>query len=139
MVIMNAENNIESELMRLKAETAYVEQLRLRVLRELEMAKQTRLEIKKYQQQLIARARSDSQMLILNTRLTLKKEMEESRCEINEQMQKLFGDIRVLRITAQEELKAQRAYTGAAKIRSLAGSFPETVEDSRKKGAAVGV
>ena len=76
MVIMNAENNIESELMRLKAETAYVEQLRLRVLRELEMAKQTRLEIKKYQQQLIARARSDSQMLILNTRLTLKKEMD---------------------------------------------------------------
>ena len=53
------------------------------------------------------------------TESATQKEIEELISQANAEIQKVLADIRVIRITAQEEIAAQRKFTDAARIRSL--------------------
>jgi hypothetical protein len=78
-----------------------------------------RADAQKYQRETETKARSEAQQLILRTRLSTQRETEELIRKASEEIQKVLADIRVIRITAQEELAAQRKFTDAAKLCSM--------------------
>jgi len=96
-----------------------VQKIRLSAQHELEMAKKMRAEAQRYMQQTEMKARSEAQQLILRTRLKTQKEIEELISQASAEIQKVLADIRVIRITAQEELAAQHKFTDAARICTL--------------------
>jgi len=119
----------------LKEAALAVQQIRLSVQKELEMARKTRADAQRYQQETATKARSEAQQLILHARLATQREIEELIRQSSEEIQKLLADIRVIRITAQEELAAQRKFTDAAKITSLSMNIQDEIErPDRKKG-----
>ena len=71
------------------------------------------------------RARSEAHQLVLHARLATQREIEDMIRQATEEIQKVLADIRVIRITAQEELAAQRKYTDAAKLNSMSLSIKE--------------
>jgi F0F1-type ATP synthase membrane subunit b/b' len=62
----------------------------------------------------------------------LQQEMADLKQKVSEELEKVLADIRVVRITANEELKAQRKLTDAARIHAL--SFELQDEDKQKSG-----
>jgi SepF-like predicted cell division protein (DUF552 family) len=118
---------MEDELAKLRAAAAAVQKIRLSAQHELQLAKQMRTSAEKYQQETETKARSQAQQLILHARLSTQKEVEELIRKAGAEIQKVLADIRVIRITAQEELAAQRKFTDAAKIFSL--SFDSRIEE----------
>jgi hypothetical protein len=96
-----------------------VQQLILLAQRELETARKMRARAERYLQETEIKARSEAQRLILQTRLTLRKDTEKMMRQANEEIQKVLADIRMIRITAQEELAAQKKFTDAARLRSF--------------------
>jgi hypothetical protein len=125
--------SIEGELAKLRMAVAAVQQIRLSAQHELAMAKQMRIEAQKYQQEVETRARSQAQQLILRTRLATQKEVEELVRNTSAEIQKLLADIRVIRITAQEELAAQRKFTDAARISSLSCEVKKETAQAEEK------
>lgn len=113
---------MEDELAKLRTAAAVVQQIRLSAQRELELARKMRADAQKYQRETETIARSQAQQLLLRTRLTTQKEIEECIRNASAEIQKVLADIRVIRITAQEELAAQRKFTDAARLCSLAFS-----------------
>jgi hypothetical protein len=99
---------------------AAAEILRLRVSarHELDLARQIREEATRYQRDTATRARSEAQQLVLQTRLATRREIEALLRQATEEVQKILADIRVIRITAEEELAAQRKFTNAARLSS---------------------
>jgi hypothetical protein len=133
---------IENELNKMRASAAVVQKIRLSAQRELELAKKMRADAERYQQEVETKARSQAQQLILRTRLAtrkeidelLHKEIDELLHKANAEIQKMLADIRVMRITAQEELAAQRKFRDAARIYSLSPApQEETIEIAGKK------
>jgi SepF-like predicted cell division protein (DUF552 family) len=104
---------------------------------ELEIIRRMRADAAKYQRDTATRARSEAHQLILHARITTQREIEEIIRQASEEIQKVLADIRVIRITAQEELAAQRKFTDAAKLNSLSLSmkevFHKTIEKKPKK------
>lgn len=108
-----------------------IKKIRLAAQRELEMAKQVRLEAQHYQQATEAKARSQAQQLILKTRLAAREaiqteiethiqgDFEELVNKALADVQKTLADIRAIRITAQEELATIKKLVDAAKIYSM--------------------
>lgn len=92
-----------------------IHRLRLGARRELELARQAREEAIRYQQSTGIRARSDAQQLILKARLATNREIEVLR-KASEEIQKVLADLSVIRMTAQEELAAQRRFMDAARL-----------------------
>jgi hypothetical protein len=134
-----ATNSPEGELTKLKAAAMAVQQMRLSAQRELELAKQIRAEAQRYQQETQTKARSQAQQLILRTRLETQKEIQELMRAANAEIQKVLADMRVIRITAQEELAAQKKFTDAARLCSLSLSLqeePRTQEGKKKQPLA---
>jgi len=86
---------------------------------ELEAARRLRADAEKYHRETAIRARSEAQALILKARLSVEKEIAAITKRANEEVQKVLADIRVIRITAQEELAAQRKFTDAARLCSM--------------------
>jgi hypothetical protein len=125
-----APGSIRDELAKLRTVAASIQQIRLSAQRELEMARKIRADAQRYQQETEMKARSQAQQLILRTRLQIQKESEELIREASAEIQKVLADIRVIRITAQEELAAQHKYTNAARIRSLSLSSQEETEET---------
>jgi hypothetical protein len=108
---------------------------------ELDLIRRMRAEAVKYQQETAMKARSEAHRLVLHTRLTTQREIEGMVRQANEEIQKVLADIRVIRITAQEELAAQRKFTDAAKLNSMSLSMKEifkhaTEKDLKKKKPA---
>ena len=95
------------------------QQMLINAQRELIMARKMRMQAQRYLQDTEMKANSEAQRLILQTRLTIRKEVQELVKQTNEEIQKVLADIRVIRITAQEELAAQKKFTDAAKLRSF--------------------
>jgi hypothetical protein len=108
---------------------------------ELDLIRRMRAEATKYQQEIAIKARSEAHRLVLHTRLATQKEIEDMMRQANEEIQKILADIRVIRITAQEELAAQRKFTDAAKLNSMSSSmkelFQKSVENIKKKSKLV--
>jgi hypothetical protein len=99
--------------------------MRLSARRELELARRIRADACHYQQESANRARSEAQALMLKARLTTRREIEALVRRATEEVQKVLADIRVIRITAQEELAAQRKFTDAARLGSLSMGIGE--------------
>jgi hypothetical protein len=97
---------------------------------ELELIRRMRADTIKYQQQTATKARSEAHQLVLYARLTTQREIEEVIRQASEEIQKVLADIRVTRITAQEELATQRRYTDAAKLNSLSLSFQKAFQNA---------
>ena len=107
---------IEDELTRLKAAGSAVQRIRLSAQRELELARQMRVQAQRYQKETETKARSQAQILILQARLATQKDIEELIRKASAEIQKLLADIRMIRITAQDELETQRKFAGAARM-----------------------
>jgi hypothetical protein len=108
--------------------------------RELGIARQIRTEAERYQRETETKARSQAQILILQARLATKKEIAELKRNIKEEIQRALTDIRMIRITAQEELGAQRKFTDAARIRALSLAVQqEAGERSASEEETIGV
>lgn len=118
-----ATRSMEDGLDKLRTAAAAVQQMRLSAQHELALAKQMRMEAQRYQLETETKARSQAQQLILRTRLATQKEIEELISKASAEIQKVLADIRVIRITAQEELAAQRKFTDAAKLCTLSLSI----------------
>ena len=103
------------------------------VQRELELARRIRMQAQRYLQETEMKARSEAQRLILQTRLEIRKEIQEMVNRASEEIQSVLSDIRVIRITAQEELAAQKKYTDAAKLRSFTLSLQEEEQEPEEK------
>ncbi len=110
-----------------------VERLKVAAQQELEQIRRMRAEAFRYQQETATRARSEANQLILRARLATQREIEELIRNASEEIQKMLADIRVIRITAQEELSAQRKFTDAAKLNSLSYSFQEEMAKVNSK------
>ena len=109
--------------------------LRIRKIaqQELELIRRMRAEAVKYQQETAMKARSEAHRLVLHTRLATQREIEDMIRQANDEIQKVLADIRVIRITAQEELAAQRKFTDAAKLNSMSASMKEIFQKSAAK------
>jgi hypothetical protein len=110
-----------------------VQRLRMSAQQELDQIKKMRSDAVRYQMETATRARSEANQLILHTRMATQREIEELIRKASEDIQKMLADIRVIRITAQEELSAQRKFTDAAKLNSLSFSFKEQMEKAMNK------
>ena len=123
----------------LKEAAQAVQRIRVSAQQELEMARKMRSDAHRYQRETETRARSEAQQLILQARLSSQREIEELIRKASDEIQKVLADIRVIRITAQEELAAQRKFTDAARISSMSFSIQDNDKasvDSQKKPAA---
>jgi hypothetical protein len=112
-----------------------VQRIKASAMQELEQIRKMRADAQRYQIETATRARSEANQLILRTRLATQREIEELIRQASEDIQKMLADIRVIRITAQEELSAQRKFTDAAKLNSLSFSFKEQMEKAVGKPA----
>ncbi|OGN94725.1 MAG: hypothetical protein A2Y89_01250 [Chloroflexi bacterium RBG_13_51_18] len=99
-------------------------------LQELELIRRMKAEAVKYQQETAMKARSEAHQLVLHARLATQREIEDIIRQANEEIHKVLADIRVIRITAQEELAAQRKFTDAAKLNSMSSSMKEVFQKS---------
>lgn len=115
------------------ATTTSLHRIRAIAQQELELIRRMKAEAVKYQQATALRARSEAHQLVLRTRLATQREIEDMIHEANEEIQKVLADIRVIRITAQEELAAQRKFTDAAKLNSMSLSMKEVFQKSVDK------
>jgi hypothetical protein len=128
-----ATSSINDELTGLKDAAAVVQQLRISAQRELALAKKMRADAHRYQRETETKARSEAQQLILRARLSTQREIEELIRKASDEIQKILADIRVIRITAQEELAAQRKFTDAAKLCSMSLAMKEDYEKPEVK------
>ena len=126
------------ELASLKETGAAVQRIRLSMQRELELARRLRAEAEKYVRETEVRARSQSQLIVLQARTANSKEIAELKRVVNEEMQETLADIRRIKIAAQEELKAQKKLTHAARIGALSLASQEKVDEWSKTEEAVG-
>jgi hypothetical protein len=117
----------------LKEAAAVVQRIRLSAQQELEMARKLRADALRYQQETATRVRSEAQQLMLKTRLATQREVEEMIRQASEEIQKVLADIRVIRITAQEELAAQRKFTDAAKLSNMSLAIKKQLEKPEGK------
>jgi hypothetical protein len=117
-----------------------VQRIKASAQQELEQIRRMRADAVRYQMETATKARSEANQLVLRTRLATQREVEELIRQASEEIQKMLADIRVIRITAQEELSAQRKFTDAAKLNSLSLSMKEEFEKAttrpRKQPAA---
>ena len=123
-----ATSKIANEYENLRAAASAIQKIRISAQRELELARKMRAEAQQYQKATEMKARSEAQQLILRTRLSTQKNVEELIRKASEEIQKVLADIRVIRITAQEELAAQRKFTDAAKIATLSLALDRSKE-----------
>jgi len=115
----SARSPIKDDYSSLREAAAAVQRIRITAQRELQLARKIRADAQRYQLETATKARSEAHQLVLKTRLATQREIEEMIREASEEIQKVLADIRVIRITAQEELAAQRKFTDAAKLSSM--------------------
>lgn len=111
------------------------EALKLNLKRQLQRANRLKAEAEQYRLASGLRARSEAQQLILEARLAIKREISKLELEVFEEAKKLLVDIRLIRLTAQQELEAQRQFTNAARITALSGAGREKTVRGGRKGS----
>ena len=131
---------MEDEYASLKKTALTVQRLRMNVQRELELARKMRATAQRYQRETETKARSEAQQLILRSRLATQREIEELIRKAGDEIQKTLADIRMIRITAQEELAAQKKITNAAWLHSISLAIQEDSKEpeGKKKKRLVG-
>ena len=109
------------------------QQLIAQARRELELTRRLRLRAEQYLRETEIKARSEAQQLIFQARMTVRREIEDLLRQANEEITKILSDIRVIRITAREELAAQKKFTDAARLRSFTLSLQQEESDTGSK------
>lgn len=117
----------------LKEVAATVARLKQSTQMELDQIRRMRAEAVRYQQETATKARSEAHQLVLHARLETQREIEEIVRQASDEIQKVLADIRVIRITAQEELAAQRKFTDAAKLSAMSINFKEEMAKAARK------
>jgi hypothetical protein len=117
-----------SELNRTKDACAEIRRMRISAQRELQLARQARIEAERYLREIETSLRSQAQMIVLSARMATKKRIAEVSRETRQEMQKVLADRRLVKNTAQKELEAQQKFTNAARIKALSMMFPEKSE-----------
>jgi hypothetical protein len=110
---------MKDDLTSLREAASVVQRIRLSAQHELELTRKSRVDAVKYQQEMATKARSEAQQIVFHARLSTQREIQELIRKASEDIQKVLADIRMIRITAQEELAAQRKFTDAARISSI--------------------
>ena len=128
--------NIETELSRMRAAEVEIRRMRISAQRELQLMRQVRVEAERNLREIEIKARSQTQLLIIQTRLATKKEIAEFSRKVGQEMQKALADIRLIRSTAQKELETQQKFTNAARLKALSLVFPE--EDGQESESLEG-
>lgn len=100
------------------AASATAESDRLQAHEELEHAEAVREETKRECAQLEADSRERSEQALHEGRLQARAKIAEMELAAEEEMRRILGDIEVLHAAAQEEVKAQRLLTAAARLRA---------------------
>ncbi|MBN1176866.1 MAG: hypothetical protein JXA51_04215 [Dehalococcoidales bacterium] len=131
-----ARSNVKDDFSSLKEAASAVQRICRSAKQELELARKMRADAQRYQQETATRARSEAQQLVLRTRLATQREIEELIRQASEEIQKVLADIRMIRITAQEELAAQRKFTDAAKLSSMSIAIRESFNKPEPKKAS---
>ena len=131
--VKTATNSTRENPARSPANVINSQHMVLNAQRELEIARRMRMQAQRYLQETEMKARSEAQRLILQTRMTIRKEIEELVSQANEEIQKVLADIRIIRITAQEELAAQKKFTDAARLRSFTLSLQAEENEPKEK------
>jgi hypothetical protein len=124
---------IKSDFTSLKEALQVIQRIRLSAQQELEMVRKMRADVQRYQMETATKARSEAQQLVLKTRLSTQREIEEMVRKASEEIQKVLADIRIIRITAQEELAAQRKFTDAAKLSTMSLALKKNLDKSELK------
>jgi acyl-CoA reductase-like NAD-dependent aldehyde dehydrogenase len=126
---------MKGEFASLKEAAVVIQRIRAAALKELEEVRKMKADARRYQQETATKARSEAQQLVLRTRLATQREVEELIRQASEEIQKVLADIRIIRITAQEELAAQRKFTDAAKLSTMSLAIKKDMSKSgtRKK------
>ena len=133
MAVSSAVSPIKDDFASLKKAALIVQQIRMSAQQELEMTRKMRADAQRYQLETTNKARSEAQQLILRARLATQREIEELIRQAGEEIQKVLADIRVIRITAQEELATQRKLTDAAKLNNLSLALKKDLEKPENK------
>ena len=128
-----AASAIRDDYASLKEAALAIQRIRISAQQERDQICKMRADAIRYQQETATRARSEAHQLILHSRLETQKEIEELIRQASEEIQKVLADIRVIRITAQEELAAQRKFTDAAKLSSMSLSIKEELAGTERK------
>jgi hypothetical protein len=110
-----------------------VQRIRASAQQELEQIRRMRADAVRYQLETATKARSEANQLVLHARLASQREIDELIRQASEKIQKMLADIRVIRVTAQEEISAQRKFTDAARLNSLSFSVKEEFEKAVSK------
>jgi hypothetical protein len=124
---------MQSEFTSLKEAALVIQRIRLSAQKELEAVRKMRTDALRYQQETATKARSEAQQLVLRTRLSTQREIEEMIRQASEEIQKVLADIRIIRITAQEELAAQRKFTDAAKLSTMSLAIKKNLDKTEVK------
>jgi hypothetical protein len=132
-VSMSAVSPIRDDYSTLREAALSVQRIKASAQQELEQIRRMRADAVRYQMETATKARSEANQLVLRTRLATQREVEELIRQASEEIQKMLADIRVIRITAQEELSAQRKFTDAAKLNSLSFTMKEQFEKTAAK------
>jgi SepF-like predicted cell division protein (DUF552 family) len=128
-----AASAIRDDYSSLKEAALTIQRIKASAQQERDQIRRMRADAVRYQQETATRARSEAHQLILHSRLETQREIEELIRQASEEIQKVLADIRVIRITAQEELAAQRKFTDAAKLSSLSLSIKEELAGTERK------
>ncbi|MCK4863227.1 MAG: hypothetical protein KAS25_02975 [Dehalococcoidales bacterium] len=128
-----ARSIMKDDFSSLKEAPAAIQRIRLAAQHELGLARKMMADAQRYQQETATKSRSEAQQFILRTRLATQREIEELIRQASEEIHKLLADIRVIRITAQEELAAQRKFNDAAKLSSMSLTIKENFKKPERK------
>ncbi len=128
-----AASPIKNDFASLKEAALIIQRIRLGAQKEIEEVRKMRTDALKYQRETATKARSEAQQLVLRTRLATQREVEEMIRQASEEIQKVLADIRIIRITAQEELAAQRKFTDAAKLSTMSLAIKKEAGKSTPK------
>ena len=128
-----ARSTMKDDFSSLKEAAAAVQRIRLSAQHELGLARKMRVDAQRYQQETATKARSEAQQLVLRTRLATQRDIEELIRQASEEIQKVLADIRIIRISAQEELVTVKRFTDAAKLSSMSLAIKETYKQPETK------
>jgi len=132
-VMRPAASTIKDDYSSLKDAALAVQRIKVTAQQERDQIRKMRADAQRYQLETATRARSEAHQLVLHSRLETQREIEELIRQASEEIQKVLADIRVIRITAQEELAAQRKFTDAAKLSSMSLSIKEGLAGTERK------
>ncbi|MCX7912443.1 MAG: hypothetical protein N2506_05730 [Dehalococcoidales bacterium] len=119
---------LENEYATLKEAAAAVQRMRLTAQKEMEQIRRMKADALRYQQEMAAWARSEAHQVVLKARLDSQREVEETIRKASQEIQKILADIRIIRITAQEELAVIRKLTDAARLKSMSIALRKELE-----------